>query len=107
VLACRCTPTAWSSTLRIELPFPATVRGVDRRGERFELKTLLDNYLRFTTDELIIVAFFLLTGDSILVKQFNLNTAPSKYSPLPKESEKCVRDFGIGDRGASRRPTLE
>ena len=30
-------------TPRIELPFPATVRGVDRHGERFELETLLDN----------------------------------------------------------------
>jgi len=31
------------STPRIELPFPATVRGIDRSGERFELATLLDN----------------------------------------------------------------
>jgi hypothetical protein len=35
--------TERGSTPRIELPFPATVRGVDRHGERFELKTLLDN----------------------------------------------------------------
>jgi hypothetical protein len=28
---------------RIELPFPAIVRGVDRCGERFELHTPLDN----------------------------------------------------------------
>jgi len=28
---------------RIELPFPATVRGVDRHGERFRLETVLDN----------------------------------------------------------------
>jgi len=31
------------STPRIELPFPATVCGIDRCGERFELETLLDN----------------------------------------------------------------
>ena len=31
------------SSLRIELPFPATVRGVDADGERFTLDTVLDN----------------------------------------------------------------
>src|SRR5262245_25287060 len=31
------------STPRIDLPFPATVRGVDRNGERVEQETLLDN----------------------------------------------------------------
>src|SRR5690349_10193100 len=28
---------------RVDLPFPAIVRGVDWRGERFTLETLLDN----------------------------------------------------------------
>ena len=32
------------SAVRIELPFPATVRGVDATGERFELDTVLDNF---------------------------------------------------------------
>ena len=31
------------SVLRIELPFPATVRGVNATGERFTIDTLLDN----------------------------------------------------------------
>ena len=31
------------SSPRIELPFPATVRGVDATGERFTLDTVLDN----------------------------------------------------------------
>ena len=31
------------SALRIELPFPATVRGVDAAGERFKLDSVLDN----------------------------------------------------------------
>ena len=31
------------STPRIELPFLATVRGLDRRGERFTLETVVDN----------------------------------------------------------------
>jgi PilZ domain-containing protein len=29
---------------RIELPFPAIVRGVDQTGERFTLETVLDNF---------------------------------------------------------------
>ena len=32
------------SAVRIELPFPATVRGVDATGERFELDTVLDTF---------------------------------------------------------------
>jgi hypothetical protein len=30
-------------TLRVELPFPAVVRGIDPNGERFTLQTTLDN----------------------------------------------------------------
>ncbi len=30
-------------SVRVDLPFPALVRGVDARGERFEVETVLDN----------------------------------------------------------------
>ena len=73
--------------VRLALPFPATVRGMDQRGDRFTLDTLLDNLS--STGLYLRMAQPIEPGTTLFVV-VRLSMTPARQVPAPSVAARCV-----------------